>query len=372
MIADPSVPGQVAKSAGRRRRRFLAPVALVAMAALVVASWAGLSRLGLRLGSPPASLHGPLMVLGFLGTVISLERAVGLGRAWAWTAPVVAAAGTLLLLIGEPTGGLALLVAGGVALSVVYGAALRIGRNPLYLRVEALGALAWVAAAAALLAGTPVIWVAPSLGAFLVLTIVGERIELSRMAPAPSRFHGLVLGGGAAVLLGASVASIWVVGPASRLAGIALVVLAVAGSTADIARRTIRTPGVTRFMASSILIGYLWLAIAGLLWVAGAIDSGGSLYDPALHALFVGFVLSMIFAHAPVIVPAVAEIALPFHRFWWLALAVLHLTLAVRVAGSVFGANGMRVWGGTGNVVALGLFVLVVAMSVVKGRRMSR
>ena len=33
-------------------------------------------------------LHGMVMVLGFLGTVIALERAQSLGRAWGYLAPV--------------------------------------------------------------------------------------------------------------------------------------------------------------------------------------------------------------------------------------------------------------------------------------------
>ena len=52
--------------------------------ALLAALWAGLLRLGWRL--PPlqpqlAGAHGPLMVVGFLGTLIALERAVALRKA---------------------------------------------------------------------------------------------------------------------------------------------------------------------------------------------------------------------------------------------------------------------------------------------------
>ena len=42
-----------------------------------------LAGLPAPVGSPRlAALHGPLMVLGFLGTVISLERAVALRTTW--------------------------------------------------------------------------------------------------------------------------------------------------------------------------------------------------------------------------------------------------------------------------------------------------
>ena len=54
---------------------------LLAALALLAGLWAGLLRLGWQL--PPLSLrlpaqHGPLMVTGFPGTLISPERAVAL------------------------------------------------------------------------------------------------------------------------------------------------------------------------------------------------------------------------------------------------------------------------------------------------------
>lgn len=62
---------------GVGRIRF--PLMGLGMLALLAALWAGLVRLGW--GLPPLRptlpiAHGPLMVSGFLGTLISLERAV--------------------------------------------------------------------------------------------------------------------------------------------------------------------------------------------------------------------------------------------------------------------------------------------------------
>ena len=68
---------------------------------------AGLDAALLRLNLPApvtgahlAALHGPLMLAGFLGTVISLERAVAARRRWAWVAPYAHAVGMLALLAG--------------------------------------------------------------------------------------------------------------------------------------------------------------------------------------------------------------------------------------------------------------------------------
>lgn len=59
------------------------PLMALALLALLLGLWAVLLRLGWRL--PPLTpqlilLHGPLMVAGFLGTLISLERAVALSQ----------------------------------------------------------------------------------------------------------------------------------------------------------------------------------------------------------------------------------------------------------------------------------------------------
>ena len=58
------------------------PLLALSILALLAGLWAGLLRLGWSL--PPIQpglyvAHGPLMVCGFLGTLISIERAVALG-----------------------------------------------------------------------------------------------------------------------------------------------------------------------------------------------------------------------------------------------------------------------------------------------------
>src|SRR5690606_21397200 len=66
-----------------------------------------------------AELHGPLMVLGFLGTVIALERATALRAAWGFLAPGLCAAGALaLVLLPAPLLG-RLLLAQGLLILVV-------------------------------------------------------------------------------------------------------------------------------------------------------------------------------------------------------------------------------------------------------------
>jgi len=86
-------------------------------------------------------------------------------------------------------------------------------------------------------------------------------------------------------------------------------------------------------------------------------------YDALVHTVFVGFVMSMIFAHELVIVPAVAGIALPFTRAFYLPLALLHASLTARIAGDAAGDAGVWQWAATTNVIAVLLFAAVTVGS---------
>ena len=73
---------------------------------LLVGLGAGASLLGLN-ATPGASFaadHGPLMVFGFVGGAIGLERAVAVRTTWAWVGPVCHVAGVLSILAGLPRG----------------------------------------------------------------------------------------------------------------------------------------------------------------------------------------------------------------------------------------------------------------------------
>jgi hypothetical protein len=91
-------------------------------------------------------VHGPLMICGFLGTLICLERAVALASRspWSFAVPLINAAGAIVLLVArDAVAAKLLLTAGSLGLLVVSGFLLRI--HPLrYMVVMTLGALAWV------------------------------------------------------------------------------------------------------------------------------------------------------------------------------------------------------------------------------------
>jgi hypothetical protein len=156
--------------------------------------------------------------------------------------------------------------------------------------------------------------------------------------------------------------------PGYPLLALALALLVVWLFRYDVATRLVSTTGLPRYMAACLLAGYVWLLVPAGIWlVAGGVSDGGA-YDAALHAIFLGFVMSMIMAHAPVILPAVLRKPLPYRSFLYLPAALLHASLAVRLVGGDAWSNVDALhWGGALNVVSVLLFAALAVASAVLG-----
>ena len=353
------------------------PLLALGFVALLSGTLAGLARLGWPVSDAASALtplHGPLMICGFFGVVISLERAVALGRLWAYTAPLAAGLGTLALLAGLQRAAPWFTVAGGVVL-VAASADLWRRQRALFTFTLALAACAWLAGSVRWALGVAVHEVVPWWLAFLVLTIAGERLELSRFLP-PSALASRVFAG----LLVATVAGLaGLAGEADATQGLrwggllfalALLGLALWLLRQDVAWRTVRAKGLTRYIAVALLAGYFWLAVAASLALAnGGFQPGNAAYDAALHALLLGFVFSMVFGHAPIILPAVLHVKLPYHPAFYAPLALLHASLLVRLGGDGSGSPDLLRLGAALNALALGAFVIGSAFAVWRGRR---
>ena len=350
---------------------------ILAALALLAGLWAGLVRMGWQL--PPILLrlpaqHGPLMVSGFLGTLISLERAVALsqnqgGRRIYYLAPLLAGLGALTLFFALPPiipRGLSTL--GALGLVLIFIVIYRL-QSTIDHAVMGIGALLWLVGNSLWLAGSPVFHVVPWWAGFLILTIAGERLELARvlMLKKTTRTTFLII---VAVFLAGLLLSLVAFDAGLRLVGLALLALGVWLLRYDIARRTIRQKGLTRFIAACLLPGYVWLMVSGLLWMGyGSHYVAGPIYDAMLHTIFLGFVFSMIFGHAPVIVPAVLGVQVPYSPFFYSYLLLLHLSLIMRVMGDLLLQMPLRRWGGLLNEVAVVLFLLVTAVAVLRGKK---
>src|SRR4030095_5059464 len=161
------------------------PLLLLGMASLLAAIWGGLTRLPLNLPLPAdnanwLTFHGPLMVCGFLGTVIGLERAVGLPDKWPYLAPLLTGTGALTLLAGMMGWtGPRLLTVGSAVFLIVTWRVVQL-RRELFTITMSLGGASWLVGNLLWLADWPFARVVPWWMGFLGLTIVGERLDLSR------------------------------------------------------------------------------------------------------------------------------------------------------------------------------------------------
>lgn len=312
--------------------------------------------------------HGILMVLGFLGTLISLERAVALRSPWAYAAPALLGAGGVMLAAGPRLLGQVLLLDGLVAFLAI--AVLLGGRQGDGATAVEVLAVSQALAAAILWTRLEVSALLPLLVGFVVWTIAAERVELARLTLGRGADHRLLVL--AAVYAAGSATALLSPAIGSRLAALTLVALCAWLPRHDVARHTIRSRGLPRFSAAAMLAAWGWLAVAALTWLAIGPPTGRASYDIVVHGVFLGFAMSMVLAHAPVILPAVIRRPLPYRAFLWLPLVVLHVALAARVAGDVSGIDRLWQAGGVGTVAALLLLPVTAITSVLLGPNTSR
>jgi len=323
-----------------------------AVLALVLGLWTGLQRLGLPLpgGEAIGAFHGALMIAGFLGTVISLERAVAVGRWWAYAAPCLSAAGALALIAGMPElGAFAFLAAGGVLFVISVGIAVR--EVALFTVVLAVGAACWVLGTWSWLTGASMPVAAGWWLDFLILTIAAERLELSRLVRVSAVSHAAFAALMLLLLIGSARGELE--GDRALFTAAGLIGCAAWLMRNDIARRTIRQPGQPRFSAVAILAGHGWLGVAGAVLLIVPPATAPFSYDATVHAITIGFVLSMIFGHAPIILPAVTGMRVRSNTFAYAPLALLHASVALRVVSDLFAWVDLRAASGTLTVLAL-------------------
>jgi hypothetical protein len=350
--------------------RFLPAFLLLAILALFAALWAGLMRLGWRLPALTPQLamaHGPLMISGFLGILITLERAVALKKRWMYLPPVLAGLGWLAMvsLRTPPLGPLLLALAslGGVAILV------EIARREASLHTFTMlvGALSWAGGNLAWLLGLQIFQVVHFWQAFLVLTIAGERLELSRVLR-PSGRQKLFFGLFVLLLVSGMFGSMFDLEAGARVTGAALLGFALWSIRGDIAWRNLRHKlPLTRYIAWCLALGLAWLGIGGGLGLVIGAQAAGPRYDALLHIVFVGFVISMIFGHAPIIFPSILGLPIGFHPVFYAHLALLHASLALRVIADFANWHTLRMWGGLLNEAAIVLFIGSTLISLRRG-----
>jgi hypothetical protein len=356
------------------RKQFL-PFLAFSLLALTFALWAGLLRLGWNLPSLGGKLsanHGPVMVSGFLGALIVLERVVVLKFRWMYASPILAALGWIatLFLPGNLLGPALLTLSSAVAVAILV---VMVKREPaIHTATMLIGTVTWFAANLAWLLGEPIFRVVYGWQAYLILTIMGERLELSRILKISRLNHILFVVFAAMLIMGV----VWTrvddqVGV--RIMGSGMLALALWSLPNDISWRNLRHKmPVTRYIAVCLSAGLVWLGIGGVLYLVLGVQVAGPFYDALLHSIFVGFVISMIFGHAIIIFPAILGTPIYFQRAFYIHLVLLHLSLVLRILGDLTFWNQGRMWGGMLNEIAILLFLGMTIYSINRGRKQVR
>jgi hypothetical protein len=354
-----------------RSSRFV--LIAIAGVSLLAALWTGLVRLGWDLPLPNPdfhSLHGPLMVVGFLGTLIGLERAVAVERVWVYGIPFFSAASYLSLVFGAPRQAVALLALVAAALFVAFFISLYRRQPSAHFVVMTLSAACLCVGSLIWMTESPLSEVVPWWAGFLVLMIAGERLEITRIRRPPLRVR-VQFGVSVATVLFGLILSAFAFESGVRIAGVGLIALALWLLRYDLVWHSSQQPGLPRFMARCLIAGYVWLAAGGASWIllAGSFVAG-PLYDTMLHSIFLGFVFSMIFAHGPTILPVITGLNMAFLESFYLHAILLHLSLALRIFGDLADITGAQKWGGALNALAILLFVVNNVRAVKQARQL--
>ena len=345
----------------RYARPFLALLAVVALTGLAAGLSAGMARLGqLEPAADLADRHAVFILCGFFGTLICLERAVAAGSIIAMAVPAASAAAGLLLWFDPQAAGVLFVIAGAGLVGLAVQTALAV--RSLFAIVLVAGALLWPTGTLLWLVdggttGAGYIWLG-----FLILTITAERIELSRLRR-PSPTSQAVLAATLLVFCLSLLGGEPLAG-SSWLLALSLFALAVWLLANDIALITVHGRGLARFSAIALLGGYGWMVIAavGLLLLPPAGSSPG--HDLYLHAIGLGFVLSMVFANAPIILPAVTGVGVRYTPALYFPLALLHVATALRAASDLTTVPDVKPVSAWLTLVTLGLYALLLARTI--------
>ncbi|WP_022867292.1 hypothetical protein [Schaalia vaccimaxillae] len=351
------------------------------------------------------TIHGILMIYGFLGTAICLERAVALQsgssrpRRWAYAAPLLSGAagvGAVGVALNEGlrntlahlpipqfvashlTGFQPARMLPGflwtlamMVLIAIYIHVWNKRQQSIAVLVQGLGAFIGFGGALLWWRGLEVPQIVRWWLMFLVITIIGERLELARLNFLAAGTERRILTEVCGVILGL-VAILIVPNVGYPILGLALGIMAIDTAWHDVARRTIKLPGLPRLAATCMLTGYSWALVPAIMWVVAPPTYDGYAYDTGVHALTIGFVVSMVLAHAPVIIPAVAKREVPFHPIAWLAFVFLEASLLLRIVAGVRQADGAWRLGGTLGVMGMLIFVVVTLTLTVRQARRVR
>lgn len=308
--------------------------------------------------------HGAIMTGGFIGTLICLERTIGFKNKIALIIPITSSLSIIFFFLHLTEIAYILLLAASIGLCIVY-FIVYFKHSEIYILIMAAGAFCWMIGNIFLIRTHfyPVAamwWIA-----FLFFTILGERLELSKYLMI-KQWQKIIL----IIFLTLYIVGILMPfhGSGGYITAISLIGSALWLFKYDMAKKSLRKEGQHYYSGIVLLTGYVWLIICGLLFAWGAYS--GLFYDASLHSFFLGFAFSMIFAHAPIILPGILKLQINiFNRFLYFWFILLQLSLVLRIASVFNPLLFSKQFGGLLNGIAIFGFILNIIFNVVYAKR---
>jgi hypothetical protein len=303
------------------------PLIILALLSLLSGFWMGLVRIGFNLPTLSAiAHHGAIMVGGFLGTLISLEKIIPLKNRILYGIPACSGLSVVFFYFDLPFTAILLLLIASIALSVIF-LWYYLQQPSIVYAFMLAGGICWALGNLLLLLKQFYPLAYPWWMCFALFIIAAERLELMKFLPVAKKQK----------LLFAFLISLIVVGVALSFHGVGRMIsgAAIAGAAIwlmrfDLIGVTINKKGLTQFVAISLAMAYAALLLSGVLFLG--INSQLLGYDIVVHSFFIGFVFSMIFAHGPIILPGVLGITTkPFNKTLYFWLLLLHASWILRV-----------------------------------------
>jgi hypothetical protein len=341
------------------------PIIVIAMVCLVCGLWSGLNRIGWSMAVLPiAAHHGAIMVGGFLGTLIALEKIIPLKKKGLYLIPIMNGMSVTFFLIDYPTVAIYTLVISSVALSFVFLYYFKTQTNAVYV-LMLLGASCWLIGNILLLTKFFYPLAFPWWAAFALFIIAAERLEIMKFLPVSSANKKIFI----VILLSFVVGAIFSFhGAGNVICGLALIGSSVWLLRNDLIGINIKKRNVPKYIAISLFAGYVSLLLTGIFFLV--LSDQWLNYDIIVHSFFIGFVFSMIFAHGPMILPGILGISgTPFNPILYLWLSILQVSWIVRIFSDVFMEMEIRRVSGLLSATAILGYFVTMAVLTIRSRR---
>lgn len=333
------------------------PVFFFAFLSLVTGIFSGWQRIGWNIDlSNIVAQHGTIMASGFFGTLLMLEKCLAMPSKKYLFIPFANGISIIFLYLGFPHLALSLMTLASAAMCGVGFEMKRMAKQNLYWLIIIGFFCLFAGNLFLLLTGlfqaSAILWMC-----FLLFIIVAERLELTRFLNVSSSQKKLLWIAFALILTG--------VGPyhyfGNYIFGIGLIGIALWLLKFDIAFKSLTQKGQSAYSAITMITGYFWLIVSAYFIIKTDIYNHFD-YDALLHSFFLGFTFSMIFAHVPIIFPALFNLRIKiYHPFYYVVMVLMNLSVIARIVSDQLQMNDMRKWAGLAN----GLVILLFFVSTI-------